>query len=72
VAIVPEAGCTYPELLFQHKNLDYFQENNEDKKVTQVSGNRNTRKAVMLPSGSLELPTALCSFKTFKCVIFSN
>ena len=36
VAIVPAARCTYPELLFRHKNLDYFQENNEDKKVTQV------------------------------------
>jgi len=36
VAIVPAAGCTYPELLFRHKNLDYFQKNNEDKKVTQV------------------------------------
>jgi len=38
VAIVPAAGCTYPELLFRHKNLDYFQEENEDKKVTQVVG----------------------------------
>jgi len=36
VAIVLAAGCTYIELLFQHKNLDYFQEKkfNEDKKVT--------------------------------------
>jgi len=36
VAIVSAAGYTYPELLFRHKNLDYFQENYEDKKVTQV------------------------------------
>jgi len=39
-AIVPAVRCTYPELLFWHKNLDYFQENiqenNEDKKVAQV------------------------------------
>jgi len=32
VAILPAAGCAYPELLFRNKNLDYFQENNEDKK----------------------------------------
>jgi len=36
VAIVPAAGCTYPELLFRHKNLDYFQEKTKIKKVAQV------------------------------------
>jgi len=36
VAIVPAAGCTYPELLFRHKNLRVFSRKNEDKKVTQV------------------------------------
>ena len=30
--IVPAAGCTYPELLFRHKNLDYFQEKDNEKK----------------------------------------
>jgi len=34
VAIDLAAGCTYPELLFWHKNLDYFQEKMKIKKVT--------------------------------------
>jgi len=32
----------------------------------------HTRKAVVLPTGPLELPTEHSGFKTFKCVIFSK
>jgi len=69
VAIVPTTGYTYPELLFRHKNLDYFQEKTKIKKWHRWDSNPHihTHKAVMLPTGSLVLPTEPWSFKTFKC-----
>jgi len=65
VAIVPAAGCTYPEILFRQKSLRLFSRKTEDKKPYRQDLNPHihTSKAVMLPTGLLEFPTDPSGFK---------